>query len=49
MNVLVRGGDETFEEWMRLVGLAQEFRVELAREVERMAFEFDDFDEFAVG
>jgi hypothetical protein len=30
MDVLMRGGDEAFEEGVRLVGLAQEFRVELA-------------------
>ena len=44
----MRGGDETFEQRVRLVWLAQKFRVELARDVERMIFEFDDLNEFAV-
>jgi hypothetical protein len=47
--MLVRRRDEAFEQRMRLVRLAQEFRVKLAREKKRMAFQLDDFDEFAVG
>ena len=49
MDVLVRGSDETLEQRMRLVRLAQEFRVELARDEKWMVFQFDDLDEFAVG
>ena len=49
MNVLVRGGNETFEQRMRLVRLAHEFRMELARDIKRMMGEFDDFHQLAVG
>ena len=49
MDVLVRGGDEAFEQRMRLVRLALKFRMELARHEKRMVFQFDDLDEFAVG
>ena len=38
MDVLMRGGDEAFEQRMRLVRLAQELWMELARDVERMIF-----------
>src|ERR1700733_3425303 len=48
-NVLVRGGDESLEQRMRLVRLALEFGMKLARHKKRMVFEFDDFNEFAVG
>ncbi len=48
MDVLMCGGDEAFEQRMRLMRLAQKFRVELARDKERMVFEFDHFHELAV-
>jgi hypothetical protein len=44
MDILVRGGDETLEQRVRLVRLAQKFRVELAGDEKGMAFEFDDLD-----
>jgi hypothetical protein len=43
------GGDEAFEQRMRLVGLALEFGVELAAEEEGMGRHFDEFDQFVVG
>ena len=49
MNVLVRRRDEALEQRMRLVRLAHEFRMELARNVKGMIFQFDDFHELAVG
>ena len=45
----MRRRDETLEQRMRLVRLALEFRMELARDKKRMVFQFDDLDEFAVG
>lgn len=36
VNLLVRRGDEAFEERMRLVRLAQKLGMKLARKVERM-------------
>ena len=48
VDVLMRGGDEAFEQRMRLVRLAQEFRMELAGQEERMARQFDDFHQLAV-
>ena len=49
VNLLVRRGDEAFEERMRLVRLAQKLGMKLARKVERMGGEFDDFHELAIG
>lgn len=49
LGVLVRGGDETLEQRMRLVRLAQKLRVKLARDEKRMVLEFNDFDQLAVG
>ena len=49
VNLRVGRGDEALEKRMRLVRLAVEFRVELARDEKRMVRQFDDFDEFAVG
>ena len=49
VNGLVRGGDEAFEQRMRLVRLAHEFRVELARHKKGMVFQLDDFHQLAVG
>jgi hypothetical protein len=49
MDVLVRGGDESLEQRMWLVRFALEFRMKLARHKKRMVFQFDDFNEFAVG
>ena len=48
MQPRVRGGDETLEQRMRLVRLAQKFWMELARHKKWMIFQFDDFHEFAV-
>ena len=47
--VLVCGGDEAFEQRMRLVRLALKFRMELARHKKRMVLQFDDLDELAIG
>src|ERR1017187_512131 len=47
--VLVRGGDETLEERMRLGRVAQKLRGKLARNKKRMVLEFNDFHELAVG
>ena len=44
----VRGGDETLEQRMRLVRLAQEFRMELAGDEKRMVLQLDDFHQLAV-
>jgi hypothetical protein len=49
MNVAVAGRDKASEQRVRLVGLALEFRMELTRDEEGMVFQFDDFDELAVG
>src|SRR6266481_1189079 len=49
MNPRVGGGNEAFEERMRLMGLAVEFGMELARDKERVFWQFDDFDQFAIG
>ena len=46
VNVGVSRRNEAFEQRMRLVRLAQEFRVELAREIKRVARQFDHFHEF---
>lgn len=48
MNELVRGGDEPFEQRMRLVRLAQELRMELARQKERVILQFDDFNQLSI-
>src|SRR5215469_18758985 len=45
VNMLVGGGDEPPEQRMRLVWLAQEFRVKLARDEKRMVFQLYDFHE----
>jgi len=42
------GGDETSEERMGVVGLALEFRVELAGEKERMGRQLDQLHQFVV-
>jgi len=39
---------ETFEQWMRLVRLAEKFRVELAGNEKRMVFQLDHLHQFAV-
>ena len=49
VNVLVRGGDEALEQRMRLVRLAQELRMELARNEERVILQFDDLNKLVVG
>ena len=49
MDLLVRGGDEAFEERVRLVRFAQKFRVELAGNEKRVVLQLDDFHELAVG
>ncbi len=48
MNKLMRRRDKAFEQRMRLVRLAQKFRMELARDEERMVFQLDHLDQFAV-
>jgi hypothetical protein len=48
MDVLVRGGDEALEQRMRLVRLAQKFRMKLAGHEKWMVFQLDDLDELAV-
>ena len=45
MDMLMRRSDEAFEQRMRLVRLAHELWMELARNVERMIFQFDDFQD----
>ena len=47
--VLEGGFDEAVEQRVRGVGLAEEFWVELAGNVEGMAGQFDHFSEFAFG
>jgi len=49
VNVLMRSSDKAFEQRVRLVRLAQKFRMELARDEEWMLFELDDFDQLAIG
>ena len=49
VDVLVRGGDETLEQRVRLVRFAQKFRMKLARQEKWMVFQFDHFDQFSVG
>lgn len=44
----VGGGDEAFEEGMRLVRFAVEFRVKLAGDKEGMIGQFNDFDQSTV-
>jgi hypothetical protein len=48
MIMRVGGGDEPFEERMRLVRFTVEFRVKLAGDEERMVGQFDDFHQFTV-
>src|SRR6267142_2560041 len=49
MNPRVGGGNESLEEWVRLVRFAVEFGMELAGDKKRVFWQFDDFDQFAVG
>src|SRR3954468_1575109 len=49
MNVTVRRRDESLEKWMRLVRLALELRMELARNKKRVILQFDDLHQFAIG
>src|SRR2546426_4750660 len=44
----VRGSDETFEQGMRLVWFAVEFRMELAGNEKWMFGQLDDLDELAI-
>ena len=44
----MRGGDEALEQRVRLVRLAQKFRMKLARDEKRMVLEFNDLDQLAV-
>src|SRR4051794_2290747 len=48
VDVVVAGGDKPFEERVRLVGLALEFRVELAGNKKRMVFQLDYFDQLSI-
>src|SRR5438309_11601512 len=43
VNMVVAGGDETFEQRVRLVGFALKFRVKLAGDEKRMVLQFDHF------
>lgn len=49
MDMLVRRGDEAFEQRMWLMRLAEKFRMKLARHEERMIPEFDDLHQLAIG
>src|ERR1039458_9003745 len=49
MDALVRGGDETLEQRVRLVRLAQKFGMKLARDEKRMIIQLDHLDQFSVG
>jgi hypothetical protein len=49
VDALVRGRDEALEQRVRLVRLAQKFRVELARQKKRVILQLNDLDELAVG
>ena len=48
VDVVVGGGDETFKQGVWLVGLALKLGMELARNEERVVFQFDHFDQLAV-
>src|SRR5712691_10433412 len=48
VDVVVAGSDEAFEQRVRLVRLALEFRVELAGDKERMIFQLDYFDQLSI-
>ena len=48
MNELMRRRDKAFEQWVRLVRLAQKLRMKLARQKERVILQFDDFDQLAI-
>lgn len=48
VHLLVRGGDEAFEERMRLVRLAQELGMKLARNKEGMTRQFDDLHQLPI-
>src|SRR5258708_2869899 len=49
MDTLMRGGDKAFEKWMRLVGFAVKFGMELAGDEEGVLCQFDNLDQFAIG
>jgi len=49
MGVMVAGSDETFEERMRLVRFAAEFRMELAGNEKWMVLQFDHLDQIPSG
>ena len=42
------GCDESPEQWVRMVRLAEEFRVVLGRDIERVVREFDHLDEAVI-
>ena len=48
VRILVRRGNEAFEQRVRLVRFALEFRMELAGDVERVIRQFDDFHQLFV-
>ena len=48
MNPLMRGGNETFEQRVRHMRLAQKFRVELAGNEKRVVRDLNDFHQLAV-
>src|SRR2546425_7679307 len=49
MEVIVAGGDETAEQRVRLVRLAEELGVKLAGQEEGMILQLDHLDQLAVG
>src|SRR5258708_26255256 len=48
VNMVVAGGDETFEQGVRLVRFALKFRVKLAGDEKRMVLQFDPLHQFSV-
>ena len=48
MNALVRRRDKTLEQRVRLVRLALELRMKLARDEKRMPGQLDDFHQLAI-
>lgn len=47
--VVVAGGDEAFEKWMRLIGFALKLGVKLGGDKEGVILQFNDFDEIRLG
>ena len=49
MNIMVAGGHESFEEWVRSGRLALELGMELARHKKWVIADFDNLDQLAIG